>query len=161
MCNATASATPYLWDMDVQAKKEVAAGNATFVSGSYGIGLTITDGKSINSTWTGDASADQDIPKPSSSRAVQAASTASSSLIPAQSYSASMTSATAQPTYIEESAASSSVLLSRSNAVSSSQTSVVALYQSKTVATAGAVRPTASATARRPSRWCNVARPRR
>ncbi|OAL44952.1 hypothetical protein IQ07DRAFT_591792 [Pyrenochaeta sp. DS3sAY3a] len=158
VCNATAAATPYLWDLDVQAKKEVAAGNATFVSGSYGIGLTITDGKSINSTWTGDASADQEIPNPSSSRAVQPASTASTSLIPALSYSPSINSATAQPTHVQESAASSSVLSRHPGAVSS-QTSVVALYQSKTVV--NVVRPTASATARRPSRWCNVARPRK
>ncbi|RSL67968.1 hypothetical protein CEP54_002977 [Fusarium duplospermum] len=56
-CNVTAEATTYLWDLDYQAV--LAAKNGclveSVVSGTYDNFLTITDGKSVNATWSDDA----------------------------------------------------------------------------------------------------------
>lgn len=44
---------PFLWDSDWDAMLQANAGNDTVVLGHYNRGLTITDGKSVNATWSG------------------------------------------------------------------------------------------------------------
>ncbi|EEU40012.1 uncharacterized protein NECHADRAFT_75871 [Fusarium vanettenii 77-13-4] len=53
-CNATAEATTYLWDPDWQTVLVAKKGSLTesVVTGTYDNFLTITDGKSVNSTWS-------------------------------------------------------------------------------------------------------------
>jgi hypothetical protein len=43
----------FLWDSDWDAMLQANAGNETVVLGHYNRGLTITDGKSVNATWSG------------------------------------------------------------------------------------------------------------
>ncbi|KAI8685309.1 DUF1996 domain-containing protein [Fusarium keratoplasticum] len=54
-CNATAEATTYLWDLDWQTVLAAKNGSLTesVVTGTYDNFLTITDGKSVNATWSG------------------------------------------------------------------------------------------------------------
>lgn len=54
-CNATAEATTYLWDLDWQTVLAAKNGSLaeSVVTGTYDNFLTITDGKSFNSTWSG------------------------------------------------------------------------------------------------------------
>lgn len=54
-CNATAEATTYLWDLDWQTVLAAKNGSLSesVVTGTYDNFLTITDGKSVNATWSG------------------------------------------------------------------------------------------------------------
>lgn len=52
-CASLAEEAPYIGDLDVDALNEVKQGNGSVYTGTYDLHLTITDGKSVNSTWDG------------------------------------------------------------------------------------------------------------
>ncbi|KAM5343445.1 hypothetical protein ACJ41O_011982 [Fusarium nematophilum] len=54
-CNATAEATTYLWDLDYEAMLGAKNGSLaeSVVTGTYGKYLAISDGRSVNATWSG------------------------------------------------------------------------------------------------------------
>ncbi|KAF1926693.1 uncharacterized protein M421DRAFT_214083 [Didymella exigua CBS 183.55] len=52
-CQALNEQDPFLQRADWDAMLEAKAGNVSIETGTYGRGLTITDGTSVNSTWTG------------------------------------------------------------------------------------------------------------
>ncbi|KAI8722988.1 DUF1996 domain-containing protein [Fusarium sp. LHS14.1] len=55
-CNATAEATTFLWDLDWQSVLAAKNGSLaeSVVTGTHDNFLTITDGKSVNATWSGE-----------------------------------------------------------------------------------------------------------